>query len=107
MFGVGLIGPESLLWKSGLLTESDAAKLKMAGAVGAICGRFFDKRGNRCLHDLTERTIGLNLNELKKIKHKILISAGVEKLQAVLGALKGNLVDVLIIDLETAERLIK
>jgi deoxyribonucleoside regulator len=107
MFGVGLVGPESLLWKSGLLTENDATKLKMAGAVGAICGRFFDERGNRCLHDLTERTIGLNLNELKKIKHKILISAGVEKLHAVQGALKGDLVDVLIIDLETAERLIK
>ena len=105
MFGVGLIGSESLLWKSGLLTENDATKLKIAGAVGAICGRFFDERGNRCLHDLTERTIGLNLNELKKIKHKILISAGVEKLQAVLGALKGNLVDVLIIDLDTAEHL--
>jgi len=107
MFGVGLIGPESLLWKSGLLTESDATKLKMAGAVGAICGRFFDERGNRCLHDLTERTIGLNLNELKKIKHKILISAGVEKYHAVLGALKGGLVDVLIIDLDTAEPLLK
>ena len=106
MFSVGLIGPESLLWKSGLLTESDATKLKMAGAVGAICGRFFDEQGNRCLHDLTERTIGLNLNELKKIKHKILISAGVEKNQAVIGALKGNLVDVLIIDLDTAGRLL-
>jgi deoxyribonucleoside regulator len=107
MFGVGLVGPESLLWKSGLLTESDAARLKAAGAVGAICGRFFDARGNRCLHDLTERTIGLNLNELKQIDHKILISAGVEKCQAVLGALKGALVDVLIIDLDTAKHLLE
>jgi deoxyribonucleoside regulator len=106
MFGVGLIGPESLLWKSGLLTENDATKLKSAGAVGAICGRFFDENGNRCLHDLTERTIGLSLDELKNIEHKILISAGVEKYHAVLGALKGDLVDVLVIDLHTAERLL-
>jgi deoxyribonucleoside regulator len=105
MFGVGLIGRESLLWKSGFLNERDASRLKMAGAVGAVCGRFFDEQGNRCLHDLADRTIGLNLNELKKIKHKILISAGVEKIQAVLGALKGKLADVLIIDLDTAERL--
>jgi len=107
MFGVGLIGPESLLWKSGLLTESDAAKLKKAGAVGAVCGRFFDEQGNRCLHDLTDRTIGLNLNELKMIRHKILISYGPEKLQAVHGALKGNLVDALIIDQDTAGGLLK
>jgi deoxyribonucleoside regulator len=107
MFGVGLIGPESLLWKSGLLTESDAANLKKAGAVGAVCGRFFDEHGNRCPHDLTERTIGLNLNELKMIRHKILISSGPEKLQAVIGALKGNLVDVLIIDQDTAGSLLQ
>jgi len=106
MFGVGLVGPESLLWKSGLLTDNDATKLKMAGAVGAICGRFFDENGNRCLHDLAERTIGLTLNELKKIKHKILISSGVEKHYAVLGALKGDLVDALIIDLDTAQKLL-
>ena len=107
MFGVGLIGPESLLWKSGLLTESDATKLKMAGAVGAVCGRFFDEQGKRCLHDLTDRTIGLNLEELKKINHKILISSGLEKIKAVLGALKGNLADVLIIDQDTAEGLLE
>jgi deoxyribonucleoside regulator len=106
MFGVGLIGPESLLWKSGLLAEGDAVKLKKAGAVGAVCGRFFDEEGNRCLHDLTDRTIGLNLNELKMIRHKILISYGPEKLQAVHGALKGSLVDVLIIDQDTADGLL-
>jgi DNA-binding transcriptional regulator LsrR (DeoR family) len=43
---------------------------------------------------------------LKKIKHKILVSAGVDKLQAILGALKGRLVDVLIIDKDTARQLL-
>ena len=107
IFGVGLIGPESLLWQSGLLSERDATRLKRAGAVGAICGRFYDDRGVRCSHDLEDRTIGLNLNELKKIKHKILIAAGLEKIRAIRGALKGNLVDTLIIDIDTAEHLLK
>ena len=102
MFGVGIVGPESLLWQSGFLNEKDAIRLKMAGAVGAICGRFYDDQGNRCLPELEERTIGLNLNELKKIKHKILIASGIEKRPAILGALKGSLVDVLILDRETA-----
>ena len=56
---------------------------------------------------MTDRTIGLNLEELKKINHKILISSGLEKIKAVLGALKGNLADVLIIDQDTAEGLLE
>jgi deoxyribonucleoside regulator len=106
LFGVGLIGPESLLWQSGLLSKKDAARLKMAGAVGAICGRFYDDHGVRCSHELEDRTIGLNLGELKRIKHKILIAAGLEKVQAIRGALRGNLADALILDIDTAEYLL-
>lgn len=106
IFGVGLVGPESLLWQSGLLNDRDATKLKMAGAVGAICGRFYDDQGVRCSYDLEGRTIGLNLSELKKIKHKILIALGLEKVQAILGALRGDLVDALVIDSDTAKHLL-
>ena len=78
----------------------------MAGAVGAICGRFYDGQGVRCSHKLEGRTIGLNLNELKQIKHKILIALGLEKVQAILGALRGDLVNALVIDSDTAEHLL-
>ena len=106
MFGVGLVSSESLLWQSGILGPKEAATLKKASAVGAICGRFFNDQGEQCWQALADRTIGLSLNELKKIKHKILIAVGKEKLQAILGALKGNLVDVLIVDKETAHWLL-
>jgi len=106
MFGVGLVTSESLLWQSGFLGPKEATILKKAGAVGAICGRFFNDHGNQCWQDLADRTIGISLNELKKIKHKVLIATGKEKLQGILGALKGGLVDVLIVDTETAQRLL-
>ena len=106
MFGVGLVGTESLLWQSGFLGPEEAATLKKAGAVGAICGRFFNDQGEQCWQALADRTIGLSLNELKKIKHKILIAAGKEKLQGILGALKGDIVDVLIVDMDTAQSLL-
>ena len=40
------------------------------------------------------------------IKHKILIAMGKEKLPGILGALKGDLVDVLIVDMDTAQCLL-
>jgi deoxyribonucleoside regulator len=106
MFSVGHIGSESLLWQSGLLGQKETTTLKKAGAVGAICGRFFNKHGKQCWQALADRTIGLSLKELKMIKHKILIAVGKEKLLGILGALQGDLVDVLIVDQETAEHLL-
>ncbi len=106
LFGVGMIGKEGLLWKSGFLDSNDAAKLKASGAVGAICGRFFDANGQKCWGQLDDRTIGLNLDELRKIRHKICIASGKEKVPAILGALRGKLLNVLITDENTAEHLL-
>jgi deoxyribonucleoside regulator len=107
IFGVGMIGQDGMLWESGFLNTGDTAKLKRAGAVGAICGRFFDASGQKCWGELDDRTIGLNLAEFRKIHHKICIAVGREKVAAILGALKGKLVDVLITDAKTAATLLK
>ena len=106
LFGLGMIGPDRLLWKSGFLTKADAAKLKEAGAVGAVCGRFFDANGKQCWNELDDRTIGLNLEELRKIKHKICVVTGKEKSDIIRAALKGKLLDVLITDDATAAGLL-
>jgi deoxyribonucleoside regulator len=106
LFGVGLIGSEGLLWKSGFLSKSDTLKLKEAGAVGAICGRFFDAQGRECWHELDDRTLGLNLGELRNIRRKICVASGQEKVEGVLGALRGSFVDVLVTDENTAQFLL-
>jgi DNA-binding transcriptional regulator LsrR (DeoR family) len=107
IFGVGLIGRKGMLWESEFLKNTDTAKLKKAGAVGAICGRFFDANGQNCWGELDDRTIGLNLAELRKIHHKICIAIGREKVPAILGALIGKLVNVLVTDANTAASLLK
>ena len=106
LFGVGIIGAEGLLWKAGFLTDHDAAKLRNSGAVGAICGRFFDRKGQKCWDELDDRTIGLALSELRKIRHKICVAIGKEKVPGILGALRGNLLNALITDEGTAEHLL-
>ena len=107
LFGVGLIGQKGMLWQSGFLKKADTAKLKKSGAVGAICGRFFDASGHKCWGELDDRTIGLNLAELRNIRHKICVATGREKVTAILGALKGKLANVLVTDENMAASLLK
>jgi deoxyribonucleoside regulator len=107
LFGVGLIGQRGMLWQSGFLKNTDTVKLKKSGAVGAICGRFFDASGQKCWSELDDRTIGLNLVELRNIRHKICVATGREKVIAILGALKGKLTNVLVTDENTAASLLK
>jgi DNA-binding transcriptional regulator LsrR (DeoR family) len=106
ILGIGIVSKDGGLWKAGFLNEKDEIRLKKAGAVGAICGRFYNIDGEKCSNDLDDRIIGLTLNELGRIKHKIGIATGLEKFPAILGALRGRRLDVLITDEKTAENLL-
>ncbi len=106
ILGIGLVDQGGGLWRAGLLDERDETRLKKAGAVGAMGGRFYNVRGETCFNDLDDRIIGLTLDELRKVRHKIGVACGPEKRDAILGALRGSLLDVFITDEKTAEGLL-
>lgn len=104
------IGPvrnsTNLLYKS-FFTKADIEKLVKLGAVGDVCGRFFDKDGKTCYEQIDKRTIGVSLDDLKKAKYVVGIGGGYEKIEAINGALKGGIINVLITDEQTSKSLIK
>ena len=106
IFGIGLPSEDGLLSRAGLLTPEKSDALEKAGAVGAICGRFFNAEGKKCSNLLDDQIIGLNLDEFRQIKHKVAIASGLDKAHAIKGALNGKFLDVLITDQQTAEGLI-
>ncbi|RPJ01588.1 MAG: sugar-binding transcriptional regulator [Deltaproteobacteria bacterium] len=106
ILGIGVVDRDGGLWKAGFLNHSDEARLRKAGAVGAICGHFYDRQGQMCSSGLEDRIIGLTLDELKRVRHKIGVAMSPEKSHAILGALRGGLLNALITDEETAERVL-
>ncbi|MGC4107891.1 MAG: sugar-binding transcriptional regulator [Thermomicrobiales bacterium] len=76
----------------------DHVALQEAGAVGEICGRFFDARGRECDSPYRDRVIGVDLATLRQAGEVIAITAGVSKQAAVTAALRGGLVHSLVID---------
>jgi DNA-binding transcriptional regulator LsrR (DeoR family) len=51
---------------------------------------------------LDDRIIGLNLDEFRKIQHKVAIAFTPRKVKAILAAMRGRYLDVLITDEKTA-----
>lgn len=102
------VGPleNSVYIERGVLSATDVAQLRTAGAVGEICGRFFDAKGKECTSPWRNRAISVELEQLRKIPQVIGIAAGPERATAVAGALRGGLLKTLLIDESGAQALL-
>jgi DNA-binding transcriptional regulator LsrR (DeoR family) len=106
LVGIGTIEPSKRLASSGnVFSAAELKKLSARGAVGDICLRFFDA-GGKPVPTLNERVISIDLDQLKETPRIVGIAGGRRKIAAIRGALEGRLVNVLITDRNTAERLL-
>jgi DNA-binding transcriptional regulator LsrR (DeoR family) len=106
LVGIGALEPSRLLAASGnVFAPRELDKLRRQGAVGDVCLRFFDAEGEPVRSDLDDRVIGVTLPQLRKARRTIGIAGARRKYEAILGALRGRWVNVLITDRLTAERL--
>lgn len=94
------VGPleQSVYSERGVLNSADVAQLRSSGAVGEICGRFFDGKGNECTSPWRNRAISVELDYLRKIPQVIGVAAGPERAPAVAAAMRGGLLKSLLID---------
>ena len=108
LVGIGDIQPSRLLADSGNVFSPDELKLlEKQGAVGDICLRFFDANGELIKSPLTEHVIGMDFEQLKRVKRSIGVAGGKRKQAAILGALRGKWINVLITDRSTGEWLVR
>lgn len=75
-------------------------------AIGDIFYNFIDKDGKKIGCEWNERTMSISFEEYKQIPLKIAVAGGVEKVEAINATLKNKLVDVLIIDEDTAVKML-
>ena len=77
-----------------------------AGAVGDICGSYFDREGNIIASGFEDRFIGVSVKQMKAVNCMVAVACGEEKAVAVLGALRTGLISSLFIDQRLAERIL-
>jgi DNA-binding transcriptional regulator LsrR (DeoR family) len=103
--GIGSIATNPVLNDGHSMPAGLHAELLAAGAVGDIALRFFDAKGAPVHTTLDDRLLGISAEQLRKVPRVVAVAGGRDKLDAILAALKANLVDVLITDGETAAEL--
>ncbi len=91
------------LSKTGYVSDEEFQALKEAGVVGDICAQHFDINGEILDIPLNHRTIGIDLDQLSGIKTVIGVAGDPRKSRAILGALRGKYLDVLITDFHVAK----
>ena len=87
-------------------TDKELNALQKAHAVSDICWIFLDRDGNVCPIELNQRVIGITVDKIKDIPNVIAVAGGTEKQDAILAALKGGYINVLVTDEKTAEFLL-
>ncbi len=108
LVGIGSTEPSlSSLLRAGYLTIEELLLLREKGVVGDVCGKHFDIDGNILDVELNRRIVGIPVEDLRKIECVIGVAGGQTKAPAILGALRGKLINALFTDSETVRELLR
>lgn len=98
--GMDAHGPGNILAE--YLSADVLKALDDGGAIGHILDHHYDWRGDQVVTPLSRRTLALPLEDLKQIPQVIGVAAGPEKVEAIIAAVRGGIVNTLVTDFETA-----
>ncbi|MFZ3150080.1 MAG: sugar-binding transcriptional regulator [Anaerolineaceae bacterium] len=87
--------------------EEEIRLLTQLGAVGNVCGLFYDQYGQIASPEFQQRTIGISKENLKNIPTRIGVTGGPERILPILGALRGGFINVLVTDTSTAQAVLQ
>ena len=106
IFSYSDIGQESSYTKYGLIRNEELDYLKKLDIVGDVNLDFLNDRGEHVPNKINDRVIALPISEIKKVKNVIGIAYGERKVPVTQAVLKGNIVNILIIDKKIADSII-
>jgi dihydroxyacetone kinase-like protein len=107
VFGISSLRPDSTIHQSGFFDSSLQQHDHYQSAVGSVAGRFIDAQGAPVEGPLGDRTIGIGLDRLRKVRTRVAIAGGYDKVPAMLAALRGGYAGILVTDAATGEGILR
>jgi DNA-binding transcriptional regulator LsrR (DeoR family) len=104
--GIGALNHESLLMRNErIVTWNEIQPIMDRGAVGDIGLHFYDVNGNVLHSEIEQRLIGASTEHYRQIDRVVGVAGGKDKFHSILGVVRGRLINTLITDVDTAQRL--
>ncbi len=108
LVGIGTTDPEfNSLLRAGYFNLKTLEDIIASGAVGDVCAQHFNANGEWLDIEINRRIIGVSPYVLRSIPMVIGVAAGPKKVTSILAALRGQYVNVLITDDETAQAILE
>jgi len=107
VFSAGQADANSALVDSGYLTVDQINDLVARGAVGDVVGRYIDQNGRIVDPELNERTVGIQIDQLRRAPLTIAVISGQTKHAIARAVVRNGLCTVLVTDEDTANALLQ
>ncbi|MFB9375921.1 sugar-binding transcriptional regulator [Kineococcus gynurae] len=106
LVGIGPARTAPPLGGDTFFTDEQFARARELGAVGEVCLRFLDADGHVLSTPFDDLVVGVTAEQLASAGTRFAVAGGQGKHAAILAALRGRWVDVLVTDTGTAEALL-
>lgn len=108
LLGVGSTAPQySSFYLAGYVPLEELNQLIKANAVGDVCGLHFDVKGSEICADFCDRLVTIRKDTLHQIPVRVGVAGGMGKAQAILGALRGGYINILVSDNQTVRKVLE
>lgn len=108
LLGIGSTITEfSSFYLAGYITRLELDDMRQAGSVGDVCGAHFDINGQPTCTDFSDRLVSIRRSVLLAVPVRLGVAGGEGKADAILGALRGKYVNVLVIDSNAAKKVLE
>ncbi len=94
------------LREAGYIRDSELSEIKETGAVGDYLGFHYDIEGRILDIGINKRIIGIDPEDSRSVKNRVVIAGDKRKAESILGGINGELFNILITDSFTAERIL-
>jgi DNA-binding transcriptional regulator LsrR (DeoR family) len=107
LLGIGTTLPDfSSFYLAGYITRLELDDMRQVGAVGDVCGSHFDIHGQAACADFSDRLVSIRRADLLAVPVRLGVAGGEGKADAILGALRGKYVNVLVVDSMAARKVL-
>lgn len=106
LVGIGQVSEKATVVQSGYFGRKEMDQVQSVGAVSNICTSFLNSAGERVSYEAESRMIGLTIDDIHRIPNVVAIASGNDKVAAIVAALRGRWMNVLVTDMETAKKVL-